>query len=201
MSQAAVATTASSLGPASFSVGAGLDSASQASLASSTGLNSVRLSIPWKLGSSAPDSATVSQLQSIPASKRLIVELSTESLPTDTAGRSALAAFTRLTPRAASGTRRAAAGPGSNRGERLGLLGRIGFATRCRESQGIVARRGRRTRRHRISKGDTEGAGKGLVGLRPRAADHGRVGLSSCVGGGHERLDDRQLRAARGGAQ
>jgi hypothetical protein len=93
VSHAAAATTASSLGLASFSVGAGLDSASQTSLASSTGLNSVRLSVAWKVGTSVLDPVTVTELQSVPASKRLIVELATESLPTDAAGRSVLAAF------------------------------------------------------------------------------------------------------------
>lgn len=94
VSHKAAETTASSLGQASFYVGAGLDSASQSSLASSTGLNSVRLSVPWNVSSSVPDPATITQLQSVPASKHLIVELTAESLPIDAAGRGALAAFT-----------------------------------------------------------------------------------------------------------
>jgi hypothetical protein len=93
VSRAVAETTTSPLGTASFSVGAGLDSVSQASLATSAGLNSVRLSVAWKAGTSVPDPATVTQLQSIPASSRLIVELAMESLPTDAAGRSVLAAY------------------------------------------------------------------------------------------------------------
>jgi hypothetical protein len=94
VSRAAAATKAPSLGPASFSVGAGLDSASQVSLSSSAGLNSVRLSVSWTPGASAPTEATIGDLQKVPAGKHLIVELAAESLPADAAGRSELAAFT-----------------------------------------------------------------------------------------------------------
>lgn len=88
-----VATTTPSIGQASFTVGAGLDSSAQTSLASSVGLNSVRLSVAWRAGMPAPDAATVNDLRSIPAEKRLIVELATEALPVDATERSQLAAF------------------------------------------------------------------------------------------------------------
>ena len=91
--RAAATTKAPSLGPASFNVGAGLDNASQLSLSSSAGLNSVRLSVNWTPGASAPTEATIGDLQKVPAGKRLIVELATEALPADEAGRSELASF------------------------------------------------------------------------------------------------------------
>jgi hypothetical protein len=92
-SRAAVATTASSPGQASFNVGAGLDNASQASLASSAGLGGVRLSVKWNPGDLAPDAATVSDIGSVPAAKYLVVELKAGSLPTDATGRGELAQF------------------------------------------------------------------------------------------------------------
>jgi hypothetical protein len=92
-SRAVAVTTASSPGQASFSVGAGLDSAAQASLASSAGLNSVRLAVPWEPGTSVPSAAAVADLRIVPAKQRLSVEMTTESLPTDAAGRGELAAF------------------------------------------------------------------------------------------------------------
>ncbi|HEY5159991.1 MAG TPA: D-glucuronyl C5-epimerase family protein [Gaiellaceae bacterium] len=93
VSHAAVATTTPSPGQASFSVGAGLDNAAQAPLAASAGLNSVRRVVTWNPGLSAPDEATLSDLRSVPVEQRLIIELSTESLPTKAVDRSALATF------------------------------------------------------------------------------------------------------------
>ncbi len=93
VSQAVAATTASSSSRDSFSVGAGLDGASQAPLASSTSLNSVRLTVAWNPAASTPDAATVGDLASVPASIRLIVELAADPLPTDAAGLGRLAAF------------------------------------------------------------------------------------------------------------
>lgn len=92
-SRAATATTAPSPGQASFNAGAGLDNASQASLASSAGLGSVRLSVTWNTGDLAPDAVTVSAIESIPAAQYLIVELKAVSLPADATGRAELAQF------------------------------------------------------------------------------------------------------------
>lgn len=92
-SRATAASAAPSPGQASFNVGAGLDNASQVSLASSAGLGSVRLSVKWNPGDLAPDAATVSEIESIPAAQYLIVELTAESLPTDATGRTELAQF------------------------------------------------------------------------------------------------------------
>jgi len=89
----AATTTTPSTGPASFSVGAGLDNAAQASLATSASLNAVRLIVNWSPGALAPDAATVGDLSAIPATKRLIVELATVSPPSDATGRAQLAAF------------------------------------------------------------------------------------------------------------
>ena len=93
VSRTTAATTTSTPGLASFAVGAGLDSASQASLASSTGLNSVRITVKWNSAASTPDALTVGDLNSVPATEHLIVELAADSLPTDATGRDALAAF------------------------------------------------------------------------------------------------------------
>jgi len=93
VSRTAAATAAISPSPAYFSVGAVLDSASQAALASSAGLNSVRFNVAWEPGASTPSAATVSDLQSVPVAKRLIVELVTKTLPSDATGRGELAAF------------------------------------------------------------------------------------------------------------
>jgi D-glucuronyl C5-epimerase C-terminus len=93
VSRTTTAAAAASQGQASFNAGAGLDNASQASLAASTGLGSVRLSLKWNPGDSAPDATTVSELGSIPAERYLIVELEAESLPGDTTARNELAGF------------------------------------------------------------------------------------------------------------
>ena len=93
VSAAAATTAAPSPGQASFSVGAGLDNAAQASLAASAGLNSVRLNVTWNPGTSAPDAVTVSDLERVPAAKHLIVELTAASLPPDATARRELAAF------------------------------------------------------------------------------------------------------------
>ena len=87
------AVTSPLLGQPSFAAGAGLDSTSQASLADSEGLNAVRLSVPWPAGASIPDPAFVTALQSVPAGKRLIVELVVNPMPSDATGRGALATY------------------------------------------------------------------------------------------------------------
>ena len=92
-SRTAATNTTSSLGLASFSVGAGLDNAAQAPLLAGAGLNSARLSIPWRAGASAPDTATLDQLRSLPTGLNLIVELSADPLPADATERANLAAF------------------------------------------------------------------------------------------------------------
>ena len=93
VTSATTTVTGSLLSQPSFAAGAGLDSAAQVLLAGSEGLNAVRLSVPWTAGATVPDPATVTALQSVPAEKRLIVELVANPVPNDGAGRAALAAF------------------------------------------------------------------------------------------------------------
>jgi hypothetical protein len=93
VARTATTTTAASNGQASFAVGAGLDSGAQSSLASSASLDTVRLTVSWSPGASAPDAATVANLGLVPAAQRLIVELATGTPPSDVTGRRELAAF------------------------------------------------------------------------------------------------------------
>jgi hypothetical protein len=108
---AATAVTGTLLGQPSFSAGAGLDSASQASLAGSEGLNAIRLSVLWPAGASVPDPAAVTILQGVPAEKRLIVELVANPMPSDDAGRDALAAYARSLVQQVPGIRDLLLGP------------------------------------------------------------------------------------------
>jgi hypothetical protein len=107
----ATAVTGSLLGQPSFAAGAGLDSASQVSLAGSEGLNAVRLSVPWPAGASVPDPAFVTALQSVPAGKRLIVEMVVNPMPSDATGRAALAAYARSLVQQVPGIRDLLLGP------------------------------------------------------------------------------------------
>lgn len=84
--------TAASTPPA-FVVGAGLDSAAQAPQALSLGLGLVRLTVPWQPGETSADPATAASLQSLPASAGLVLEVEADQLPTDDAGRAALAEY------------------------------------------------------------------------------------------------------------
>lgn len=90
---AASAVTTSLLGQPSFTAGAGLDNTTQVSLAGVEGLSAVRLSVPWTAGTTAPDSATVAALQSIPSGGRLIVEVVANPMPSDDVTRATFAAF------------------------------------------------------------------------------------------------------------
>jgi len=76
-----------------FTVGVGLDSSSQASLAASTGFSTVQLGVVWPSGATAPDSTTLSTLRAVPSSQQLVLELVADPLPTDPGSLSALAAY------------------------------------------------------------------------------------------------------------
>jgi D-glucuronyl C5-epimerase C-terminus len=80
-------------GAASFAVGVGIDDAGQAVLAGSLGLQLVRMTEAWQPGQTAPDPALVAQLQSLPTGSGLVLDLSAGQLPTDDAGRTALARY------------------------------------------------------------------------------------------------------------
>ncbi|HKC77729.1 MAG TPA: D-glucuronyl C5-epimerase family protein, partial [Gaiellaceae bacterium] len=85
-----------------FVVGAGIDAADQAALASPLGLQLVRMTAAWQPGQTAADPAFVSSLQSIPSATGLMLELDASQLPADDAGRTALgryaASLARQTP-------------------------------------------------------------------------------------------------------
>jgi hypothetical protein len=85
------ATAASSANP--FAVGAGIDDASQAGLAGSLGMRLVRLAVPWQPGQTVPDPPLVSSLASVPSGTGLVLELSPAQVPSDDAGRAALAQY------------------------------------------------------------------------------------------------------------
>ena len=87
------AVTSSLLGQPSFAAGAGLDDPSQATLAAGEGLNAVRLRLVWPVAASVHDPTLVTALQSVPPGQRLIVELVANPMPSDSAGRNALAAY------------------------------------------------------------------------------------------------------------
>jgi hypothetical protein len=79
--------------PATFLVGAGIDSAAQAAQAQSVGFRLVAQTIPWQPGETAPAPSLVSTLQGIPAGLGLVAELTPSQLPTDAAGRADLASY------------------------------------------------------------------------------------------------------------
>jgi D-glucuronyl C5-epimerase C-terminus len=89
----AVSTGTGGASAAPLVVGAGIDSSGQAALASSLGLGLVRMTVEWQPGETAPDPAVVASLQGLPAGVGLVVDLDAAELPTDTAGRSALAEY------------------------------------------------------------------------------------------------------------
>jgi len=76
-----------------FVVGADIDDAGQATLASSLGLQLVRMTAAWQPGQTAPDPAFVSSLQSIPPAIGLMLELDASQLPSDGAGRTSLGQY------------------------------------------------------------------------------------------------------------
>jgi hypothetical protein len=79
--------------PPTFATGSGIDSAEQATLAASLGLQLVRMAVTWQPGQTAPDPAVVSSLQALPSGTQLVLELNAAQLPTDDAGRTALAQY------------------------------------------------------------------------------------------------------------
>jgi D-glucuronyl C5-epimerase C-terminus len=74
-----------------FFVGAGVADPSQGSDAQRAGLRAIRVGVAWPAGASAPDPGLVTALQRSPAGESIVVELA--GLPTDDAGRAALAAY------------------------------------------------------------------------------------------------------------
>ena len=74
-------------------VGAGLDQPEQASLATAQGLQAVRMTLVWPAGASSPDPGAVTALGRLPSGANLVLELFASPLPSDDAGRSALAAY------------------------------------------------------------------------------------------------------------
>jgi D-glucuronyl C5-epimerase C-terminus len=79
--------------PPSFVAGAGIDDPEQAALAGSLGLGLVRMPVTWQAGQTAPDPAVVSSLRALPSGMGLVLDLGAAQLPTDDAGRSALARY------------------------------------------------------------------------------------------------------------
>jgi hypothetical protein len=76
-----------------FAVGAGIDNAGQATLASPLGMQLVRLTVPWQAGQTAPDPAVVSSIESLPPGIGLVVDLNAGQLPADDSDRAALAQY------------------------------------------------------------------------------------------------------------
>jgi hypothetical protein len=76
-----------------FAAGIGIDDSSQAAQAGSLGLRLVRMAVAWQAGQTAPDPAVVASLQAVPAGEGLVLELSAAQLPSDDAGRAALAEY------------------------------------------------------------------------------------------------------------
>jgi hypothetical protein len=77
----------------SFVTGVGIDAADQAALAGSLGLQRVRLTVDWQPGQATPDPAVVASLQSLPSGVGLVLDLNAAQLPSDDAGRAALAQY------------------------------------------------------------------------------------------------------------
>ncbi len=81
---------------AAFAVGAALDDPSQGSALLKLGLRLGRLGVTWPAGASTPDPSLVAALQRLPAGLGTVVELNVSPLPTDDAGRAALAQYAGL---------------------------------------------------------------------------------------------------------
>jgi hypothetical protein len=79
--------------PPAFTAGVGIEDPSQAALAGSLGLRLVRLTVEWQPGQTAPDPAVVASLQALPSGAQLVLDLNASQLPTDDAGRAALARY------------------------------------------------------------------------------------------------------------
>jgi hypothetical protein len=80
-------------GPPPLATGVGIDESGQATLAGSLGLGLVRMTAAWQPAQTAPDPAVVQSLQGLPSGMELALELHAEQLPTDDAGRTALAHY------------------------------------------------------------------------------------------------------------
>lgn len=76
-----------------LAMGVGIDESSQATLAGSLGLNLVRMTAAWQPGQTTPDPAVVASLQGLPSGMTLMLALDAAQLPTDDAGRAALADY------------------------------------------------------------------------------------------------------------
>ncbi len=80
-------------GTSPLATGVGIDDYGQATLAGSLGLGLVRMTVAWPSGQTAADPAVVQSLQGSPSDVELALELDAEQLPTDDAGRTALADY------------------------------------------------------------------------------------------------------------
>jgi len=80
-------------GPPPLATGVGIDDSSQATMAGALGFGLVRMTVTWQPGQTAPDPAVVQSLQGLPSDVELALELDAEQLPTDDAGRTALADY------------------------------------------------------------------------------------------------------------
>jgi hypothetical protein len=74
-------------------VGAGLQQPGQASLALSQGLGAVRMTLVWPTGAATPDVGALTALNRLPPGTNLVLELYASQMPTDDAGRAALASY------------------------------------------------------------------------------------------------------------
>ena len=88
----ASAATAPATGPA-FSVGAALTDPRQAATAAKAGLRLVRLQLAWPVGATTVDPTTATALQQLAPGVAAVIDLAVNPLPSDDAGRAALAQF------------------------------------------------------------------------------------------------------------
>src|SRR5207237_4132159 len=98
-------------GQPTFAVGAGLDDPSQAPLATRVRIGTVRIGLPWIIGQTAPDPAIIPGLYGLAARNRVVVEIVTQQLPTDDAGRALLGAFATSLAQQVTGIRDVLLGP------------------------------------------------------------------------------------------
>src|SRR5207247_11283328 len=75
----------------SFFVGAGVGDPSEGATAQKLGLRAIRVGIAWPAGATTPDPGLVTALQRSPAGESIVAQLA--ALPTDDAGRAALALY------------------------------------------------------------------------------------------------------------
>jgi len=84
-------TSAATLALPSFFVGAGVDDPSEGAVAQKLGLRAIRVGIAWPTGATTPDPGLVAALQRSPSDEAIVAEVA--ALPTDDAGRAALASY------------------------------------------------------------------------------------------------------------